>query len=264
MEGLLTGTLLGLGVLLIFDAATRPGGKIDVKNILARIGPRGAGTVAGALVAFALTGWPVAALGGAILGSLVPQALIRSRTERERLQKLEALAFVSARLRDTIRSGIGLQEALAHVAGQAPSPIARDLQRLVVDMRVSGPEAAGVAFAQRFGHHSAELFGSALSLAERLGSRNTSETLDSLAEATAAHAATLREARSHQTRQRISARVVGAAPLLLLVAIKRSNPGYLEPFDAFGGQLVLAAAFALIAAGYAAMSRVARLEGPSR
>lgn len=264
MEGLLTGTLLGLGVLMIFDAATRPEGKIDARKVWARVGPKGAGAAAGAFVAFALTGWPVAALAGGVLGSLVPEALIRSRSERERLQRLEGLAFVSARLRDTIRTGIGLQEAVAHVASQAPSSIARDLQRLVVDMRVSGPEAACAAFAQRFRHHSAELFGSALSLAERLGSRNTSEILDSLSEATAAQAATLREARSRQTRQRISARVVGAAPLVLLIAIKRSNPGYLEPFDAFGGQLVLAAAFALIAAGYAAMSRVARLEGSSR
>jgi tight adherence protein B len=264
MEGLVIGTLFGFGVLLVFDALIRPEAKPDIRTTLARIGPKGAGAAAGALVGLALTGWPVAAITGAILGSLLPQSLLNSRAEKEQLQKLEALAFVSARLRDTIRSGIGFQEALSHVADNAPSVIGRDLQRYVIDMRVSGPEAAGAAFVQRFHHYSAELFGSALSLSEKLGSRNTSEILDSLSEATSAHAATLREARSRQTRQRVSARIVGAAPLVLLIAIKRSNPGYLEPFDAFTGQLVLGMAFALIAAGYAAMARVARLERPAR
>lgn len=260
MEGLLTGTVLGLGVLLVYDWATRPAEEIDLKKIWARVGPKTAGALAGGLVGFALTGWPVAAVAGAVIGALAPEAIMRSRADKERVQGLEGLAFVSARLRDAIRSGIGLQDALAHVAGQAPSSIAPDIQRLVVDMRVSGPEAAGAAFSARLGHHSAELFASALSLAERLGSRNTSEVLDSLSEATAAQAATLREARSRQARQRSSARIVGAFPVLLLVLIQRANPGYLEPFETFGGQLVLLLAFALIAAGYLLMSRVARLE----
>lgn len=264
MAGLLIGTGLGLGVLLIFDALTRPDARIDLKKIWTRVGPRGAGAIAGGLVGFAVTGWPAAALACGVVGWIVPEVLVRSRAERQRLEQLEALAFVAARLRDTIRTGLGIQEALAHVANQAPSAIARELHRLVVEIRMSGPQAAAAAFAARLESHSAEMFASALSLADRLGSNNTSEVFDSLAEATAAQAATLREARSRQTRQRISARIVAAAPLLLLVAIKRSNPGYLEPFDGFGGQLVLIAAFALIAAGYAAMSRVAQLEGRSR
>lgn len=260
MDGLLLGAILGLGVLLVFDAMTRPAAKVNLGRIVARVGPKGAGAIAGGIAGFVLTGWPVVAVGAAVLGGLTPTLISRSRSEKERLKMLEALSGVSARLRDSIRSGIGLQDSLVQAASRAPSVIAQDLNRLVIDMRVSGPQAAGESFAERVGHPSAQLLGSALSLSERLGARNTSELLDALEEATRAQAGTLREAHARQTRNRMSARVVAAMPLLLLLAIRHSNPAYLEPFDAPMGQVVLAGALGMIAVGYAAMLRAARVE----
>lgn len=260
MDGLLLGAILGLGVLLVFDALTRPTAKVDLGRVVARVGPKGAGAIVGGFAGFVLTGWPVVAVGAAVLGGLAPSLISRSRSEKERLKMLEALAGVSARLRDSIRSGIGLQDALAQAASRAPSVIAQDLNRLVIDMRVSGPGAAGESFAERIGHPSAQLLGSALSLSERLGARNTSELLDALEEAARAQVGTLREAHARQTRNRMSARVVAAMPLLLLLAIRHSNPAYLEPFNKPMGQVVLAAALGLIVIGYAAMLRAARVE----
>lgn len=261
MEGVALGAVLGLGLLLVFDAITRPNEGTDLGYFLRRIGPRTAGGAAGGVIAQVMTGWPVAVAVGAALGWLLPAALIRSRSERERIRKIEALGEVAARLRDAIRSGIGLQDALAQAARHAPPILAADLQRLVVDLRVSGAQVAGASFAERVPDPAAELLGSVLSLAERLGARSTSEVLDSLAEATAARAAALREARTRQTRQRVSARVVASFPLLLVLAIRQANPDYLAPFDRPAGQLVLALALGLIAAGYGLMLRAGRIEG---
>jgi Flp pilus assembly protein TadB len=111
---------------------------------------------------------------------------------------------------------------------------------------------------------SADLFASALGTAERLGSRNLSEVLDALAEATTAQAAAVREARARQTRNHVSARIVAAVPILLLLAIRQANPAYLAPFETPSGQAILAFAFALIWTGYVAMQRAARIEGPAR
>ncbi|MGH2728822.1 MAG: type II secretion system F family protein, partial [Actinomycetota bacterium] len=152
-------------------------------------------------------------------------------------------------------------DALAQAAANPPPAIAPELRRLASEARVSGLGPAAASFSERAQDPAAELLASALSLAERLGSRNLSEVLDALADATAAQAATVREARARQTRARMSARIVAAVPLLLLVAIRRANPAYLEPFGSPGGQAVLALAVLLVVAGYRWMKRAARIEG---
>lgn len=259
MDAVLVSTAFGLGLLLVFDGLVRP--KERSEGRWRRIGPPLAGAAAGAGLGFVATNWPAGALAMGVVGWSLPGALGRSREERARLERREAVAEISSRIRDSIRSGIAISDALAQAAEHAPAAIGEDLRRLVSESRVSGLGDAAEAFAARVRDPSAELLASALATAERLGSRNLSEALDALAEATAAQAAAVREAKTRQTRNRISARIVAAVPLLLLLAIRRANPEYLAPFEEPAGQAVLVFAFALIGAGYVAMRRAARIEG---
>jgi tight adherence protein B len=257
-ESLALGLIFGFGVLLVYDGLVRPDARVEPRRWLKALGPRGAGAIGGAAAGFLLTGWMAAAITGAALGSAVPSLISRSRQSRERLSRIEAIAEVAARIRDSMRSGIGTYDALAQAAANPPPAIAADIRRLVADSKVSDLRTAAQSFAARVGAEG-ELLASALALGDEAGARSTSDVLDALAEAAMARASTLREARARQTRAKTSARVVAATPILLLLMIKQSNPGYLAPFDTAAGQLVLFVAFGLIVAGYAAMLRAARL-----
>jgi tight adherence protein B len=261
MDAVLVSTIFGLGLLFVFDGLVRPHAGARVRGRLRSLAPRAVSGAAGAATAFAATGWPVVGLGGGVVGWAAPGGLRRSREDRERLERREAVAEVASRLRDSIRSGVGIGDALVQAAEQAPRAIAPELRRVVSEARLSGLADAAGGFAERVRDPSAELLASALVTADRMGSRNLSEVLDALAEATTAQAAAVREARARQTRNRISARIVAAVPILLLLAIRRANPAYLAPFQAPEGQAVLAFAFALIWTGYVAMRRAARIEG---
>lgn len=261
MTPLLVSAVFAFGLLLVYDGLVRPEARPDPWSRLRRVGPAGAGAATGAGIAYVATGWPAAALAGAVLGASIPRMLIRAREQKARFARREALADVCGRLRDSIRSGIGLADALQHAASSAPPAIAADLRKLVSEARVSGIGEAAASFAARVRDPVAELLASALSIAERLGSRNLTEVLDSLADATTAQASTIREARAHQTRARMSARIVAAVPMLLLLAIRHANPAYLAPFSTASGQLVLMVAFAMVWLGYIAMRRSARIEG---
>jgi Flp pilus assembly protein TadB len=114
------------------------------------------------------------------------------------------------------------------------------------------------SFARRLADPLADLLAATLALNHRLGGRNLSEVLDDLAAAVRAEAQTLREIRARQAQQRLSARLVAAAPLLILLAIRQTNPAYLAPFDTPLGQGVLGLALLLITTGYLAMVRLAR------
>jgi tight adherence protein B len=264
VDALLVATLFGLGLLFLFDALVRPQARPNVVGALRRTTPRAIGAAAGAAVSLAATGWLAAGLAGGILGAALPTSFLRTREERTRLERREAIAETSSRLRDAIRSGMGLADALARAAENAPRTLRADLRRFVSDARVSGLPEAARSFALRVRDPSADLLASALATSERLGSRNLSDVLDALAEATTAQAAAIREARAHQTRNRMSARIVAAVPILLLLAIRRVNPSYLAPFGAPEGQVVLAVGLAMIWAGYAGMRRAARIEGNAR
>jgi Flp pilus assembly protein TadB len=261
MTALVVATVFGFGLLLVFDGLVRPGIRVDPLRRFKDMGPAGLGGIGGGFAALFATGWPVAAIAGVLVGSSVPRVLTGTRDERVRLAKREAIAEVAARLRDAIRSGIGLQDALAQAAGNAPAAIRTDLRRLSTETGVSGLATAAASFSERVNDPAGELLASALSFADRMGSRNLSEVLDSLAEATAAQAATVREAKARQTRARMSARIVASVPIFLLLAIRRANPAYLAPFSTPGGQVVLAFALGLVWAGYRAMKRAARIEG---
>jgi tight adherence protein B len=261
VDALLVSTLFGLGLLFVFDGLVRPHARIDASRRLRTLGPRSVAGAVGVALGYIATGWPIAAIAAGLVAAAVPEMIRRSREERARLERREAIAEVSSRLRDAIRSGIGLADALGNVAGRAPASLRSDLRRLVSETRVSGLGEAVGAFADRVGDPSADLFASALVTAERLGSRNLSEVLDALAESTTAQAAAVREARARQTQNRVSARIVAAVPILLLLAIRQANPAYLAPFQTASGQAILAFAFALIWAGYVAMQRAARIEG---
>lgn len=264
MEALLLGTVLGLGALLIFDAIARPDVRPSPMRLVDRLGPKGAAAIGGAGAAFAVTGWPAAVAACAILGWIAPTALDRVRGDKERLARTEAIAELASRIRDLLRSGMGIHDALKQASINPPSVITAEINRLVADARVSGLSEAAGRFAARIEDETASLFSSALGLAERVGSGYTSELLDSLAESAQARAAVLREAHARQAHNKTSARIVAAAPVLLLLAIRRANPAFLEPFDTALGQMVLVLSFAMIATGYVAMKRMGQLEGGRR
>ena len=263
MDALVVSTIFGLGALLLFDALVRPEVRLHPFARVRHSGPAAAAAFGGGLVALVATSWPTAVIAAAIFGARLPRALHRMRKERYVLARREAIAEVCSRLRDSMHSGLGLSEALAHAANHAPEVIAADLKRLVSDVKIVGIADAAASFSERLDDPAADMFATALTIADRYGSRNLSEALDRLAESTAAHAATIREARARQTRARMSARIVAAIPLLLLLAIRRANPAYLAPYSRPAGQMILALAIVMVWAGYRAMRRAARIEEPT-
>jgi Flp pilus assembly protein TadB len=62
----------------------------------------------------------------------------------------------------------------------------------------------------------------------------------------------------------LSARIVAAVPLVVLVAIRAISPEYLNLFNSFWGQLLLVGCLASVTIGYLSMRWFARLPGEER
>ncbi len=260
MTGLLLACLTGLGLLLVYDGLTRPTSRrLDLAP--GRLPVLVAGTVTGLLAgvgAWLLAGWPVLTLAAMIGGFLAPRAWLVRRDAHAQAARCEAVAEIAAGLRDAVRGGLGVTEALGGLARWGPPVLRRELDELAAEAAVLGLPEALDRFARRLGDPLADLLAATLALNHRLGGRNLAEVLDDLAAAVRAEAQTLRELRARQAQQRLSAKLVAAAPFAILLVIRQTNPDYLAPFHTVIGQGVLTVAVLLVVAGYAAMTALAR------
>ena len=217
-----------------------------------------------ALVAQLFLGWGAVSglLGG--LGLLAPYAYYVRRHDRRRSAIQDALVEAIEQLRDAIRTGLSVQEALSGLARSGTEALRAEFSSLSRDARLVGFDSALAAMRDRLADPVFDVVACALAINDRLGGRLVSQVLDRLADATRAQLRIEHEVRALQGRTVLSARIVAAAPLIALIGLRASNPRYLAVFDSMWGQLVLLGCAAGIALGYAAMLYLTRLPGQRR
>lgn len=217
-----------------------------------------------AVVVQGLLGWPVLSIAAGAVGLLLPSWHRRQRAERRRDAVEEAVAEAVDALRDAVRVGIGIEESLRALARTGPLALRPAFAALARDARVAGTEEALGRARERVAHPAFDTLVAALLLSYRIGGHHLSTVLDGLSRSVRGAARARREVRAAQAQQVLSARVIAALPLLLIVAIRATNPGYLAVFSTPGGQVVLAVCLVSVAVGYAGMVRATALPGQER
>lgn len=279
---LLLSLALAGGVYLTFDGCVRPraGGvpgdrARSAREFLVRAGLRdvtlrdfvlfsiASGAVAACVAQLAL-GWiAVSALCG-MAGLLGPYAYYIRRHDQRRSAIQEALVEAIEQLRDAIRTGLSVEDALSGLARTGPEVLRAEFSMLGRDARLLGFEDALVAMRDRLADPVFDVVSCALSINDRLGGRLVSQVLDRLAESTRAQLRIEQEVRAHQARTVLSARIVAAAPLVALVGLRATNPRYLDIFSSVVGQVVLIGCAGSVVLGYLAMLYLTRLPGQRR
>ncbi len=223
----------------------------------------GAGLASG-LAAQLFLGWSVMSVVTAGLGAAAPFIYYVRRHDRRREVLQEAMADAIAQLRDSIRTGLSVQEALAGLARNGPASLRPEFTRLVRETPLLGFELAVSGLRERLADPVTDTACAALLLNELLGGRNVGQVLDQLARATRAQYKVQQEIRAHQAKNVLTARIVALVPLVVLMGIRKVNPGYLSVFSSASGQLLMAACLVAIALGYAAMLWMTRLPADPR
>jgi tight adherence protein B len=223
----------------------------------------GAGLVAG-IVAQYLLGWLLVSVVAAGLGMIAPFLYYAERHDRRRAAIQTALADAISQLRDGIRSGLSVQEALVGLARNGPQALRTDFSILVREARLIGFEPALRGMRDRLADPVFDIVAAALVLNDRVGGRNVTQVLDRLAQATRSQQRIQQELRAYQGRNVLSARIVAAVPLLVLLAIRTISPEYLALFDTVPGQLLLMGSLLSVGIGYMMMRWMSRLPGEER
>lgn len=257
----LASAALGVGLLLVFDALTRPasspaarkarpGAGRRLERAASQLGWGAAASAAAGALALILTGWLALALVAAALAALAPRMAKRSLGWRRRIARREALAQVAGRLRDAVRGARGLPEAIALAAETAPASLREELAVLNETVRARGV-IEGLEELERASEDPlVRRFARMLARAYRTGSRRVGTLLEVMADAAALQARTEREIRARQTSIRLGAAVMAAAPVAGLLVLRAANPRFLDAYSSFQGQAVMLLGFSLVATGY--------------
>lgn len=277
--------MLGAGVYLFYDGLTRPRHDREerttrprlnrVRVLLVEAGLHElsarafvlfsvAAGLLGAIFAQLVLGWGLVSVLAAGLGLVIPGIYVSQRAERRRAVVQGALVDAIAHLRDGIRTGLSVQEALIGVARSGPEALRSEFTSLARETRLVGFEPALIATRDRLADPVFDVVAATLLLNDRLGGRNVSQVLDRLADATRAQQRIQEELRAYQSRNVLSARIVALVPVGVLIAMRQVNAGYLRVFDDFSGQMILAGCVLSIAVGYLGMLWMTRLPGLRR
>lgn len=220
--------------------------------------------VASAVATHVLIGWGVVTAGAFLLGLAAPVAYYGRRHERRRAALQAALVEAIAELRDAIRIGLAVPEAFVALARTGPEVLRPELGGLVAEMRLRGFPEALTRLRDRLADPLFDVVCASLLLNDELGGRHLSQVLDRLVEAVRSELRVQEDLRAQQARNVLSARIVAAIPLVLLLAVRALNPRYVAVFDAWPGPLLLAGCATSVALGYAAMRWMTRLPGDRR
>ena len=270
---------LGLGLMLLLLALTGRGRPPDEGRAAwaarwGEIARRGAGEgiglrdfallsagagLASALAVHAALGWPVVTGASALVGLALPGWYRAQRRARRRAEVQEAVADAVAALRDSVRIGLGLEEAVQALGRTGPEPVRGVFREIERDTRLAGFEEALRRQQERVDDAVFDSLAVALAMSYRVGGRNLTAVFDGLSRSVRAAVRARREIRAEQAKHVLSARVIAALPLLLIATIRLSSPGYLEVFSEAAGQGVLALCLLMVACGYAGMLRAAAL-----
>lgn len=216
------------------------------------------------LLAWVVTGWPIAALGAAVAAAGLPWLTRRSDTAR-RVERLEALEQWTRRLADLLVVGSGIEQALVVSVRTAPAPIEAEVRALAARLQARTPtEPALRAFADDLDDPAADLVASALILAARRRGRGLAQVLDGLARAVSDEVTVGRGIDADRAKPRTTARAVTWIALGAAAALVGLDRAYVAPFGTAVGQTVLAGVLVVFAAAFAWMRNLATVAADHR
>jgi tight adherence protein B len=224
---------------------------------------------AGGVVAWLVTGWPVALPIGAVAVVGLPR-LFRRLSGSMAIARLEAVATWTEMLQGTLAASAGLGQAIAATAPLAPAHVRPAATRLSARIAAGGqPDGALLQFADELADPCADRVVCALLLATTARAQKLGDLLAELAESTRQEVALRMRVETSRASVRSGVRTVLVFSVAFAAGLAVLARSYLAPLATPRGQLVVCVVAALYASGLTllvVMARppaVVRLLGPS-
>lgn len=217
--------------------------------------------VAVAAITGAVLYGPIGGAGGAVLGALVPFALL-SRATAKRLSAFQSqLADILMIVASSLRAGHSFQQALDSASQEIGEPGAAEFGLVMSEVRLGRDvDDALDALVKRTGSKDLEWAVAAIQIQRKVGG-NLAEVLETVARTIRERETLRRQVRVMSAEGRISVLVLTVLPIAVAVYLMTINPDYLRTLTATTtGIIMLIAAGVLMVVGYIWMQKIVRLD----
>ena len=215
-------------------------------------------------VAWLIVGVPAVAVAGVIGGGSAPIAWARSRRERRARERERAWPAVLSQLADALEAGLAWPAAVALVAESGPAALRGEWTAFTTRLRGSDLDTAleGLRGAgERTADSVVLLLRAAL---VELPAGGLSPVLRELSQVLSERLEAREKARSRASSMHVEAAILALSPIVILLLIGVSSPGYLNAYRSAGGTIVALVCGGLIFACYLLMRKLGRVPEPRR
>ena len=193
-----------------------------------------------AVVAFAVTRWPVAAVGGAAIGYVIASTIAGSGAH-DAAARAEGVAIWVETIRDLVVGGTGLETAVMTACTSAPEALAVELAELVLDVESGHSVRESVARASgRISNTTADIAVSVLVMTLGGQASRPAEVLGQIAIHARQEVAQIGDIEAARASARTTMTMVMAIMGLGIGGFFLFGRSYLEPYGTPTGQLILA------------------------
>lgn len=203
----------------------------------------------------------VGALIGAVLGLMIPPLVLRLLASR-RAAAFERLLPQSMMLVSTsLRSGFGLPQALDSIAKDSAEPVAKEFSRALAETRIGTDIADALErLAERMGSKAMAMAVMAIRIQREVGG-NLAETLETTAKTLRERESLYRQVRALSAEGRLSAYILIALPIGLLMYMMWVNYDYISLlWTTVLGMAMLIGGIVLLIVGVFWMRKVVQIE----
>lgn len=207
------------------------------------------------------TGKPIFFLGIMFFAILGPAAYLSRKAENRKKKFTEQLPDTLLLMSSSMKAGYSLMQAVEAAAQETPAPMRQELSRVVNEIRLGAtvPEAFD-RLAVRMNNQDVSWASMGISIQREVGG-DLSELLDSIANTMIARNRLKREINTLTAEGRLSAYVLAALPVVVLIAVQILNPSYISLlFVTNIGRLLLFVGFVMMVIGLFWMQKIVRIK----
>jgi len=192
---------------------------------------------------FMVKGGLLGAVFGGICGYGLPFLFLKVKTKRRAKAFNDQLGDTLVLVANALRTGYSFMQAIEMVAREMMPPISVEFARTLKEMNFGVPtEAAMTNMAMRVDSDDLDLVITAVLIQRQVGG-NLAEVLDSIAGTIRERIRIKGEIKTLTAQGRMSGVIISLLPVVLLLALKLINPGYVDLlFTHPAGQIMLGAA----------------------
>lgn len=195
-----------------------------------------------------------------VVAPLGARGFLTYRTNRRRKQLEEQLPDALSLIASSLSAGHTFLRAVQMMTEEAPAPLSEEFERVIYETRLGDPLVDSLErMSKRMEIRDLEWVVQAIRVQQTVGGK-LADLLHTLADFMRSREEVRREVDVLTAEGRISAYVLGALPIFLLIAISILNPGYMKPMFQGWGIWVLAGAGLSIAGGMAAILKMVKIE----